>query len=54
MVRRWRIEQITAGRAQMARLQALEARHLAALTDTVRPTPPPVPAVNGWSGRFGR
>ena len=35
VVRRWRIEQIVAGRAEIARLQALEARHLAALTDTV-------------------
>ena len=36
LVRRWRIEQITAGRAEIARLHALEARHLAALTDTVQ------------------
>jgi hypothetical protein len=43
MVRRWRIEQITAGRAQMARLQALEARHLAALSDTVRAATEPEP-----------
>jgi hypothetical protein len=35
-VRRWRIEQIVAGRTEMARLQAIEARHLAALTDTVQ------------------
>jgi hypothetical protein len=35
LVRRWRIEQIVAGRTEMARLQALEARHLAALSDTV-------------------
>ena len=35
LVRRWRIEQIVAGRAEMARLQAIEARHLAALSDTV-------------------
>ena len=35
LVRRWRIEQIVAGRAEMARLQAFEARHLAALSDTV-------------------
>jgi hypothetical protein len=35
VVRRWRIEQIVAGRTEMARLQAIEARHLAALSDTV-------------------
>jgi hypothetical protein len=41
VVRRWRIEQIVASRAEMARLQALELRHLAALTETVQASTEP-------------
>jgi hypothetical protein len=43
VVRRWRIEQIVAGRAEIARLQALEHRHLAALSDTVETSTEPGP-----------
>jgi hypothetical protein len=50
VVRRWRIEQIVAGRTEMARLQAIEARHLAALTDTVQDNTEPDNAAPGASG----